>query len=1192
MIFVRSVSHYLLVALFCFNQACEAGDSQSEASQSRAIETALQDQMPPEWPAQAVLTRQSISESIVSISWPKARDDVGVALYRIYLDHFEVGDTLADLTEATIDGLRPSTRYTIRVEAEDASGNRSDTGPELMVHTPDETSPIWPHDAEVYASSITASGCLITWEWAQDNVEVIEYIVKSDDLELARIVAPDTVFQIDQLQPDTAYVFTVYALDTAHNMSAPLSIEIRTLDENAPIWPDPSQLMVSTITENDLTLTWTPAEDDGELSGYRLFQDHLLIGETTENVLSFQVEGLEPFHEYTFRLEAVDRFGNQSDSGPTNTIQTLDQSAPIWPSGTSLRVTYISSNQVRILWDPATDYVAVVGYRIERDGVEVGALEGVETSGVFSALEPGRTYTFSVYARDPSSNWSLPLTLVVSTPDERRPIWSSEARLTVSDVTPHELHIQWPPVDSETPVARYLVYRDHLEIAQVSEAEIIGPMIEYRLEGLDVWTEYHLRVEAELTSGHRSIGGPQLTIRTGDDSPPILNAEDPLSALGVESTRCVLRWGPARDDGVLTSYHLSRNGEEVLVTEASTTQAVIEDLAPGRSYTMTLTALDAAGHRSADQTIVLETPDFTAPFWPENSTLFASDPQSTAVTLTWTQAQDDVSVVGYRLYHQNIERAHYEAETLSARVDELSYDDVHTFRIEAIDASGHLSVDGPQLVVSLADTTPPTWPESSALEAHDLTPISIRIGWTAAADDVTIAGYRIESSDEVLAVTSGTRTETVIEGLTPSTSYTFKVIAYDGVGQSTEGPTLMVISPDYAPPTWSEPATLEVSELEPDRLLLTWGEALGAVVSYRVFQDTILISELDADTLNLTISNLTPETAYAYEIYAVGPTGRISDELFIDVETPPDQPPIWPVDAELETSDIRETAVTLTWMRLPPSQRVSHYRVFVDEAQVIELEGDVSSFRLRTLLFGVEVTVRVEAVNTRGLVSDTGPELTLTPRDVSPPTWPLIAEITLESLSVAQVVLNWTAASDNIEVTGYRVYRDALMIVELDGDSLSHRVLHLAPNTQYIFTVEAIDAQGLESSDGPQVTVMTLSGVGIPTDQEVHDALVIHCQACHSDRQWFGAIEDFRNNLINGASMRVDRPYIVMGDPDRSLLVEFLEENGPVQYESTQMPPDYFYDSQASYLDLSNAGETAVTSAQIRDWISIMGSDE
>ena len=64
----------------------------------------------------------------------------------------------------------------------------------------------------------------------------------------------------------------------------------------------------------------------------------------------------------------------------------------------------------------------------------------------------------------------------------------------------------------------------------------------------------------------------------------------------------------------------------------------------------------------------------------------------------------------------------------------------------------------------------------------------------------------------------------------------------------------------------------------------------------------------------------------------------------------------------------------------------------------------------------------------------------------------------LESLTVS-----WPEAEDEDAVTGYRLFQDGEEIADLGGDVLSHEVEGLEPETQYIFGVEAGNAEGLWS---------------------------------------------------------------------------------------------------------------------------------
>ncbi|GGD78029.1 S-layer homology domain-containing protein [Paenibacillus nasutitermitis] len=83
-----------------------------------------------------------------------------------------------------------------------------------------------------------------------------------------------------------------------------------------------------------------------------------------------------------------------------------DTEAPTVPATLSLieGVTAVLDNSVSLHWQASSDNTAVTGYEILRDGIVVG----VTTATAFTVrnLEPGRTYAFSVAARDAALNLS------------------------------------------------------------------------------------------------------------------------------------------------------------------------------------------------------------------------------------------------------------------------------------------------------------------------------------------------------------------------------------------------------------------------------------------------------------------------------------------------------------------------------------------------------------------------------------------------------------------------------------------------------------------------------------------------------------------------------------------------------------------------------------------------------------------
>jgi hypothetical protein len=114
-------------------------------------------------------------------------------------------------------------------------------------------------------------------------------------------------------------------LDTGYDYAT-----VKYSQQVAPTWPDGSTLAASGVFLVSLTLTWTPAEDEVGVVEYLLFQDEEFIDSVTPEVLSYNVIGLRPFTEYTFKVEACDGEGYCSTDGPTATVTTLTPVGAIW----------------------------------------------------------------------------------------------------------------------------------------------------------------------------------------------------------------------------------------------------------------------------------------------------------------------------------------------------------------------------------------------------------------------------------------------------------------------------------------------------------------------------------------------------------------------------------------------------------------------------------------------------------------------------------------------------------------------------------------------------------------------------------------------------------------------------------------------------------------------------------------------
>ena len=100
--------------------------------------------------------------------------------------------------------------------------------------------------------------------------------------------------------------------------------------------------------------------------------------------------------------------------------------------------------------------------------------------------------------------------------------------------------------------------------------------------------------------------------------------------------------------------------------------------------------------------------------------------------------------------------------------------------------------------------------------------------------------------------------------------------------------------------------------------------------------------------------------------------------------------------------------------------------------------------------------------------------------DAESPTSPV--DLLTTTVTDTSVTLSWTAASDNVAVTGYRIYRDGLLL--FTSSVLVFSDSGLLPATSYLYAVTALDASGNESvSSEIQVTTSAAPVVVVPPAQ-------------------------------------------------------------------------------------------------------------
>ncbi|HEV8130493.1 MAG TPA: fibronectin type III domain-containing protein [Acidobacteriota bacterium] len=96
-------------------------------------------------------------------------------------------------------------------------------------------------------------------------------------------------------------------------------------------------------------------------------------------------------------------------------------------------------------------------------------------------------------------------------------------------------------------------------------------------------------------------------------------------------------------------------------------------------------------------------------------------------------------------------------------------------------------------------------------------------------------------------------------------------------------------------------------------------------------------------------------------------------------------------------------------------------------------------------------------------------------KPITRPTWPPGSTLTASNIDLTSLTLNWTAAQGNAGVTAYPVFQNGTLLAVVAGTVNTFNVTRLTCKTTYTFKVEACSAAGNCSTDGPSLTVTTLT---------------------------------------------------------------------------------------------------------------------
>jgi chitodextrinase len=394
------------------NRSAQATATMATAACSLPVPTG--DTQPPSVPQG--LRVAGTTPASVTLAWNASTDNVGVTGYRLYNGSTVVGTT-TQLTY-TFTALQCGTPYALSVVAYDAAGNSS-SRPDAVAQVTtaacasDTQSPSVPQGLRV--TGTTATSMSLAWDASTDNVGVAGYRLYNGSTVVG--TTAQLTYAFTGLQCGTTYALSVVAYDAAGNTSnrleAVAQVATAACSGGSDTTPPsaPTSLTPTGSTPTSVSLFWGVALDNVGVAGYGVYIGASRVATTTST--SFTVSGLTCATSYTFAVDAVDAAGNRSALATLSatTSPCGDATAPSVPTG--LVATAETPTSISVAWTPSTDNVGVIGYRLYRNGGQVGSTGGANYS--FPSLTCGTSYTLGVAAYDAAGNVSGTASFAAST---------------------------------------------------------------------------------------------------------------------------------------------------------------------------------------------------------------------------------------------------------------------------------------------------------------------------------------------------------------------------------------------------------------------------------------------------------------------------------------------------------------------------------------------------------------------------------------------------------------------------------------------------------------------------------------------------------------------------------------------------------------------------------------------------------
>ena len=585
-------------------------------------------------------------------------------------------------------------------------------------------------------------------------------------------------------------------------------------------WPAPNN-GGATILEyvvrrsNDGGVTWLP--------GYTS-----VIGNPAAT--SVTVTGLEPETTYVFQVAVRNGVGWAGVWSPSSASTTTSPLVTV-PAGVSGTVTATNptANSIDVSWNAPNDGGSPVEeYLVQRstDGGKTWQAARTQVTGspaptsvTVTGLTEGTSYVFQVAVRNGvgwAGVWS-PSSAAVSTIKPTIPSRVTGS-VAVSNPTATSIDVSWAaPSDGDSPILEYLVEHstDGGKTWHASRTIVTGSpaATSATVSGLTPGKSYVFRVAVRNAVGWAGVWSNTSNAASTINASIPSRVTGPVVANDATTTSINVSWPAPADGGSPIEEYLVEHSTDggktwhasrtIVTGSPAATSATVSGLTPGKSYVFRVAVRNAVGWAgvwsntsNAASTINASIPSrVTGP-------VVANDATTTSINVSWPAPADGGSPIeeylvehstdGGKTWHASRTIVTGSPAATSATVSGLTPGKSYVFRVAVRNAVGWAGVwsNSSSPTTTLAVPTPSRI--SGPVVVSDATRTSLRVSWVAPYDGgLPILEYVVQRSDDggttwipgytqVLGNPAGAFAN--VTGLTPGTSYTFRVAVRNSAG--------------------------------------------------------------------------------------------------------------------------------------------------------------------------------------------------------------------------------------------------------------------------------------------------------------------------------------------------------------------------------------------------------------------------